>query len=49
MGIAEAVRRELGGDLRLRRQVYRYLQKAPDLSYREMLEVAQRWKRVEGW
>lgn len=44
MGVAEAVRRQMGGSLALRRQVYRYLEKAPHLSYREMLEIVGRWR-----
>jgi hypothetical protein len=48
LGIAEAVRRQMGGDLTMRRQVYRYLVKAPDLSYKEMLEIVMRWEFLGG-
>jgi hypothetical protein len=44
-GIAEAIRKKLGRDLMFRRSVYRYLLKAPDLTYKEMLSVAEKWKR----
>jgi ribosomal protein S3 len=45
MGIAEAIRKKLGRDVMFRRAVYRYLLKAPDLTYKEMLSVAERWQR----
>jgi hypothetical protein len=45
MGIAEAVRKKVGGSLLFRRRVYRYLLKAPDLTYKEMLEIVARWER----
>ncbi len=48
MGIAEAVRRQMGGNLLMRRQVYRYLEKAPDLTYDEMLEIVMRWEFLGG-
>ena len=40
MGIAEAVRRSLNGSAAFRGRVYRYLYKAPHLTYAEMLERA---------
>ena len=45
MGIAEAIRRHLDETTSFRGGVYRYLCKAPHLTFEEMLERAERFQR----